>query len=297
MTTLALHTSSAARVSDVHSRDAMTAYLREVRNHPVLSHEEQIELAREFVKTADPKIAARLVTSNLRLVIKLAKELSHGRGSLEDLIQEGNLGLMHAIRKFDPEQGVKLSTYAAWWIRAYVSKSSRRAQRLVRIDTSHSHRALLPKLRREVAMLESFGVSATPKLLSERLTVPEEDISEMLLRLATREVSVDEQVGEGRNTMLDTIAANDVSAENSLVTHQAESIVTQKIAQFASKLSGRDSVIFERRLLADDPATLRGLGQELGISRERVRQIETAIEKKLKTYLRAELPEELLEAA
>lgn len=294
MTTLATRSSA----FDSSRQGVLTAYLREVSRHPVLAPEEQIAIARDFVRTEDPSLAARLVTSNLRLVVKLAKEVSKGGISLEDLIQEGNLGLMHAVRKFDPEVGVRLSTYAAWWIRAYMIKAARRNSRLVRIDTSHSHRALLPKMRREVAMLEGMGVTPTPALLASRLGIDESEALELSVRLASREVSTEESIGrEGHLSLGDSLPANDVAVDEMVSAHESDDVLTKKLREFADQLSGRDAVIFERRLVAEDPATLRGLGSELGISRERVRQLESSLEKRLKKFLVSALPEELLEAA
>lgn len=296
LATTAQHAST--RSASASRRDVIGAYFNEVHRHPVLPHDQQIAIAREFVATGRPELAARLVTTNLRLVVKMAKEFSHGRLPLEDLIQEGNLGLMHAVRKFDPEQGVKLSTYAAWWIRAYVIKASRRASRLVRIDTSHTHRSALPKLRREVARLEGMGITPTSELLAARLQLDESDVLDMSLRLAAREVSFDEPIGaEGKLTLLDGVAANDVAADESYAAHESEDLLNRKLREFAEQLQGRDAVIFDRRLLADEPATLRGLGSELGISRERVRQLESSLEKRLKKFLEHALPEEMLQAA
>ena len=247
---------------------ALQAYMREIGRHPVISAEEQLAFARELGRTADPQLAARLVTTNLRLVVKMARELRKGDVPLLDLIQEGNLGLMHAVRKFDPEKGVKLTSYAAWWIRAYILKTAMRDARLVRLGTSQTQRKLFFNLRKETARLEVLGLDTSAEALAARLEVPVQEVIEMRDRLSRRDVSLDARDG----------------------------LVQASVRAFGETLSGRDRVVFERRMLAEEPMTLRELGATLNISRERARQLEKAIAKKLERALRAVVPIEMLAA-
>jgi len=276
---------------------ALHAYMREIGRHPVMSAEAQIELARELGRTGDPQLAARLVTTNLRLVVKMARELRKGDVPLLDLIQEGNLGLMHAVRKFDPEKGVKLTSYAAWWIRAYMLKTAMRDARLVRLGTSQTQRKLFFKLRKETARLEALGLDASADALAARLEVPVQEVIEMRDRLSRRDVSLDEPLhDDGDGTAVDVLPANDARSDDQLALVARDGLVQASVRAFGETLSGRDRVVFERRMLADEPMTLRELGETLNISRERARQLEKAIAKKLERALRAVVPIEMLAA-
>lgn len=279
------------------SEGALQAYMREIGRHPVLPADTQIELAREFVRTGDPQLAARLVTSNLRLVVKMARELRKAEVPLLNLIQEGNLGLMHAVRKFDPEKGVKLTSYAAWWIRAYMLKTTMRDSRLVRLGTSQTQRKLFFKLRKETARLEAMGLDASPEALAARLEVPVHEVIDMRDRLSRRDVSLDEPLhDDGDGTAVDVLPANDVRSDERLALGERDGLVEASVRAFGETLSGRDRVVFEKRMLADEPMTLRELGEMLNISRERARQLEKAIAKKLERALRSDVPAELLAA-
>jgi len=160
-------------------RDPLQVYMAEVHRHPLLTREEELELAQKYQSTGDLKAAYRLVASNLRLVVKIANEYHRNPLSLLDLIQEGNIGLMQAVKKYDPGRGVKLSSYAAWWIRAYVLRYIMDNWRLVKLGTTEAQRKLFFKLRQEQDRLVSQGFEATPKLLAERLNVTERDVVEM----------------------------------------------------------------------------------------------------------------------
>ena len=276
---------------------ALHAYMREIGRHPVIAPDEQIAIAREFARTNDPQLAARLVTTNLRLVVKMARELRKGEVPLLDLIQEGNLGLMHAVRKFDPEKGVKLTSYAAWWIRAYMLKTAMRDARLVRLGTSQTQRKLFFKLRKETARLEALGLDASPEALAARLEVPVQEVIEMRDRLSRRDVSLDEPLhDDGGGTAIDVLPANDVRSDERVVRGEREGLVEASVRAFGETLNARDRIVFEKRMLADEPLTLRELGETLKISRERARQLEKAIAKKLERALRAGVPAELLAA-
>src|SRR5712691_11697206 len=156
---------------DLEHADAMQRYMAEVSRHPLLTREEEHDLAVRFRETQDPRIAYRLVTANLRLVVKIAHEYRRAHRNLLDLVQEGNVGLLQAVKKYDPYRGVKLSSYAAWWIRAYMLKFILNNWRLVKIGTTQAQRKLFFNLRKEKDKLEQLGFTPSPKMLAESLDV------------------------------------------------------------------------------------------------------------------------------
>ncbi|HYX93127.1 MAG TPA: sigma-70 family RNA polymerase sigma factor, partial [Myxococcaceae bacterium] len=184
----------------VARQDPLRAYMTEVNRHSLLSREEEHELAVRFRETGDVQAAYRLVASNLRLVVKLAHEYHRNPLSLLDLIQEGNIGLMQAVKKYDPYRGVKLSTYAAWWIRAYILRYIMDNWKLVKVGTTEAQRKLFFKLRQEQDRLANQGIEVTPKLLAERLDVTEQDVIEMDQRLGQAELSLDAPLPDDSRT-------------------------------------------------------------------------------------------------
>lgn len=273
-------------------RDPLQIYMDEAKRYPLLSPEEEKELAIRFSKQGDLDAARRLVTANLRLVVKIAHEYRKAYRNLLDLVQEGNVGLMHAVKKFDPYRGVKLSTYAAWWIRAYILKFILNNWRLVKIGTTQAQRKLFYNLRREIERLEQLGIdSPGPKLLAERLDVPEEEVRSMQERLRGNDISLDAPLGneEGSASRLDFVASSeqgpDVAVENEEFSQQ----LMQKIEEFGNTLKGRDREIFELRTFTDEPLTLQQIGDRYGITRERARQIERRMMNRLRDFLKQEL--------
>ena len=274
--------------------DAMTAYMTEVQRHPLLSREEEERLARLYRSTGDLDAAARLVSANLRLVVKLAHEYHRNPLSLLDLVQEGNIGLMQAVKKFDPERGVKLSTYAAWWIRAYILRYIMDNWKLVKLGTTEAQRKLFFKLRQEQERLLKQGYEATPKLLAERLNVTEQDVVEMDQRLGPDEVSIDAPVGdEGDTTRGDRIlpASGFPAADERLANEELKRLFHDKLEVFGRTLEGKEKYIFENRLIADEPMTLQEIGTHFGFSRERARQIEAALVERMRAFVRSEMPD------
>src|SRR5262245_55608269 len=195
--------------------DPLAVYMSEIKRYPLLTREEEHELAVKYTKTGDVVAARRLVTANLRLVVKIAHEYRRAHRNLLDLIQEGNVGLLQAVKKYDPYRGVKLSSYAAWWIRAYMLKFILNNWRLVKIGTTQAQRKLFFNLRKEREKLEQLGFQPTAALLAEKLDVPEKEVVEMERRLAAPEASLDAPVGsggddEGTRTRLDFLPSEDV---------------------------------------------------------------------------------------
>jgi RNA polymerase sigma-32 factor len=274
--------------------DAMAAYLREVQRHPLLSPEETRELAIRFKETEDPRAAARLVTSNLRLVVKIAYEYRRAYKNIMDLVQEGNIGLMQAVKRYDPYRGVKLSSYAAWWIRAYILRFILNNWRLVKLGTTQAQRKLFFNLRKKRAELQAMGIDPTHAEIAKQLNVPESDVAEMDVRLSASEKSIDAPVGDadGRSiSKVDTMPSMEVGPEVLMADGELQALLKDKLAGFRKTLEGKekDIAIFDERLVADEPLTLQELGERFGISRERVRQLEQRLTLKLRDYLRREM--------
>jgi len=274
--------------------DPMTAYMREVMRHALLEREEELTLAKEFQKTGDSHLAWKLVAANLRLVVKLAYEYHRSPLVLLDIIQEGNMGLIQAVKKFDPERGVRLSSYAAWWIRAYILRYIMDSWKLVKIGTTEAQRKLFFKLRQEQEKLSAQGFELSPKLLAERLNVTEEEVEEMDQRLGQDEVSLDVPLGdndEGRTRASTTLASPHALSDELLGQEQLSSLFRKKLATFAKTLKDKEQYVFENRLVADEPMTLQAIGTHFSISRERARQIEAQLIEKIRTYMRTEIPD------
>lgn len=275
--------------------DPLTLYLNDIRKYALLSREEEHEIAKKFVDTGDLEAARRLVTANLRLVVKIAHEYRRAHKNLLDLVQEGNVGLVQAVKKYDPYRGVKLSSYAAWWIRAYILKFILNNWRLVKIGTTQAQRKLFFNLRKEREKLAQMGFEPTTEAIAKALDVPEREVIDMEKRLAAGDLSLDAPVGndeDGGRTHLDSMEGlNDERPDVAAEGKEFRDLLSAKLAAFEQTLRGREITIFKERLLNDQPKTLQEIGDLYGISRERARQLEQRLTQKLKTYLRAELGE------
>jgi len=284
-----------ARGTGLARTDPLAAYMAEVTRHPLLTREEEVALAKRYRDTGDVKAAYKLVASNLRLVVKLAHEYHRNPLALLDLVQEGNIGLMQAVKKFDPERGVKLSSYAAWWIRAYILRYIMDNWKMVKLGTTEAQRKLFFKLRQEQERLPKQGVEVTPKLLAERLNVTEQDVVEMDQRLGNDEVSIDAPLPgseDDKATRADRLLpATAPQADEALGNKELRELFRTKLAKFAEKLSEKDRYIFEKRLTADEPMTLQDIGAHYGVSRERARQLEAALMDRMRKYMREEIPD------
>jgi RNA polymerase sigma-32 factor len=274
-------------------RDPLQAYMAEVTRHPLLTREEEHALAKKYQATGDVQAAYRLVASNLRLVVKLAHEYHRNPLSLLDLIQEGNIGLMQAVKKYDPDRGVKLSSYAAWWIRAYILRYIMDNWKMVKLGTTEAQRKLFFKLRQEQDKLIAQGFEPSPKLLAERLNVTEQDVVEMDQRLGHDELSIDAPMGDDpKNTRAERyLPSKDAGAEERLGNEQLKELFREKLAEFAQSLEGKERFIFENRLIADEPLTLQDIGDKYGVSRERARQIEAALINRMREFMREHIPD------
>jgi len=271
--------------------DPLKKYLAEVSKHPVLSREEEFKLAEKVYKYKDKEAAQKLIISNLKLVVKIALEYYNTYLNILDLIQEGNVGLMHAVKKYNPYKGTKFSTYASFWIRAYILKYIMDTWSLVKVGTTQSQRKLFYRLNKEKQKLEALGVFPAPQLLASTLDVKEGDIESMEKRLSYTDVSLESKLyDEGDDTILDTIKSNE-DVEEIVAEKEKQLILTEKINLFKTTLNEKELYVFENRIMAEEPLTLQDIGEKFNISRERVRQIENKVLKKFKERFKTELKE------
>ena len=268
-------------------------YLQEISKYPLLSKEETDKLALQFHQTGDQEAAYKLVTANLRLVVKVAMDFQkYWMQNFLDLIQEGNVGLVQAAKKFDPFREVKFSYYAAYWIRAYILKFIMDNWRLVKIGTTQAQRKLFFSLNKEKKLLEAQGFQAEPKLLAQRLNVKENEVIEMSQRLDNWDVSLESPVREDSfDERKDFLPQPGPGVEEKVASREIRDKLHLVLDQLKDALNEKERMILATRLLDDDPLTLQHIADTFGISRERVRQIEAGLLKKIKKYLENELPD------
>ena len=264
---------------------AIDRYVAEINKHPVLSREQEVALAEDYRDAAH-----QLVVSNLRFVVKVAHEYKGYGLRLLDLVQEGNIGLMMAVKKFDPSKGYRLISYAVWWIRAYIQNFIMRSWSLVKMGTTQAQRKLFFKLRseRERADREQAdGEVAPAESLAERLSVTPGDITDMEMRMASRDFYLDGEVQEGaRQTHLDLMADDDEESQEEQVAEVEErAVLRDRVYDAMKRLNEKERFIVENRLMTDEPKTLQQIGQHFSISRERARQIEGNVLRKLRDML------------
>lgn len=271
---------------DVVPYDPLRAYLREIKKYTPLTREEEHDLAVRYKDEKDLQAAYQLVSANLWLVVKIAREYERAARSLLDLIQEGNIGLMEAVKNFDPYRGVRLPSYAVFWIKAYIIRHVIANWRIVKIGTTQAQRKLFFNLQKEKEKLERAGFYPGPKLLAEKLDVKESEVIEMEKRLGAPDVSVDAPVsGEGDVPLLALLPSHEHTAEELVSYKQIQALIQEGFMLFVATLNEKEEAIFQKRMISEDKATLQDLSEELGISRERVRQIENRTREKLKEFL------------
>ena len=259
-------------------------YISEINRFSVLSADEEFKLAVRFKKYNDVEAAEKLVVSNLRFVVKIAHEYRNYGVKLSDLIQEGNIGLMHAVKKFDPYKGYRVISYAVWWIRAYIQNFIIKTWSLVKIGTTQAQRKLFFKLSQAKKRLETLS-QKNPEFgeIAESLGVKEHEIEEMDLRLSHRDLSLDAYIGdEGETTHLDYLTYKGEDQEMALIKKEEMDLVKRNIAGALANLNERENYIVKHRIMTDDPITLQEIGSKYSITRERARQIEKQALKKLR---------------
>jgi RNA polymerase sigma-32 factor len=271
--------------------DALSAYMAQLAKYAPISREEEYALAVRWVEDGDEDAARQLVLANLRLVVKIAMEYRRAWTNVLDLIQSGNVGLLEAVRRFDPYQDVKLTSYAVYWIRAYILKYVMDNFRTVRLGRSRAQRKLFFRLNKEKRQLELEGFEVGPKLLAERLEVTEEDVIDMEQRMSQSDLSLNAPArkDEPGAEFGDFVSVAGENAEQAIGDSQLSRVFQQTIAQFSAGLGERDRQIVEERIVAEDQRTLQELADEFGISRERVRQLEKRLVDQLREYMKANL--------
>lgn len=273
--------------------DPLQRYLSEISNYKLLTREQEKEYGIRVQEHDDRDAAYVLVTSNLRLVVKIALDFQRvWMQNLLDLIQEGNIGLIHAVRKFDPYKNVKFSYYASFWIKAYILKFIMDNWRLVKIGTTQGQRKLFFKLKKEKQKLIDQGFDPKPKLLSQNLGVSEKEIVDMDQRLDGWDLSLDAPYKDESDTeRIEFITPDSESVEDQVAKKQIEALLHKKISEFKKEMTPREMEIFDLRIFSDSPVTLQEIGDRYGISRERVRQVEKNIIKKIRDFFKKEIPD------
>jgi RNA polymerase sigma-32 factor len=263
--------------------EVLEHYLREMRRYPVLKREEEHDLAERYTQSGDTNAAYRLVTGHLRLVVKIAREYCRSRNSLADLVQEGNVGLLYAVRRYDPNRGVRFSTYAAWWIRAYILKFILATSRMVKLGTTRTQRKLFFNLRRERHRLELLGSEVDHKRLADALGVSEAAVDSMDARLRAADLPIDGT--SSARYAADASERPDAQIEAA----EYQQLLADSVAAFGKQLEGRERQIFDERWLSEAPTTLTEMGARNGVTRERMRQIEARLKERFRSYLETEL--------
>jgi len=266
--------------------DSMSLYLAEIRKFSILSEEDEHRYAVKFFEEKDLEAAHTLITSNLRFVVKVAGEYRHYGLKMIDLIQEGNVGLMMAVRKFNPYKGIRLISYAVWWIRAYIQNHVMSMWSLLKIGTTQAQRKLFFKLREtKSAILRMNDGEDNSHSAALALNVSDKEIAEMEQRLQG-DYSLDAELSCGDGlTALESLADERMNQEALLAECQENQQLQQKVAQVVAVLNEKERFIIERRITSDEPMTLQEIATHFSISRERVRQIEEGALKKVKNSL------------
>lgn len=282
--------SPAAETASLVPTTTLQRYLAEVRRYPFLSKEEELRLFHEHQVNGSREAAVTLIMSNLRVSVSIAAEYLHTGADHMDLIQEGNVGLMQAIRKFDPAKNVRFYAYAAWWVRAYILRYLLNNYRLVKIGTTQDQRKLFYNLKKEKTKLEREGFIPDAKMLADRLNVRERDVIEMDQRLGSWELSLDQPLGpDTEGTLLDVLPAQETAADEALAQRELRLLFRKKLAEFAKTIDEREEDILRNRILSDPPLTLDDLGHKYRITKERTRQLEARIISKLRTYIKKDI--------
>jgi len=271
--------------------DELRIYLSQIEEYTLMNREEESRLAALFRDDKDMNAAQKLITSNLRFVVRVAQSYRNYGPSLMDLIQEGNIGLMKAVERFDPDRGYRLISYAVWWIKAYIQNYIIRSWSLVKMGTTQAQRKLFYRVADLPLPIDSEDHLENVGKLADRIKVTEDEVIDMSARLKAHDLSLDDLIADhSGETFVDTLRDGSPDQEQ-LLTHFEERQELKFWADLAVKtLNPREKYIIEKRVLSDNPVTLKELGRHFGVTRERVRQVERAALKKLRgDYLHSEL--------
>ncbi|MCL5123511.1 MAG: RNA polymerase factor sigma-32 [Deltaproteobacteria bacterium] len=261
----------------------LKVYLNEIERYPLLNREQEIELANRYRNSQDAQAVNDLITSNLRFVIKVALGYRNYGIKLMDLVQEGNIGLIKAVEKFDPEKGYRLISYAVWWIKAYIQNHIIRSWSMVKMGTTQAQRKLFYRVG-DLPEATDFDIHLdNVSKLADRINVTEDEVIDMAARLKSRDLSLDEMLGDSsRDSFADTLRDDSADQELELANRQELENLRKWVEEAVERLNPRERYIVEKRILSDEPETLKELGKHFGVTRERARQIERAALQKLK---------------
>jgi RNA polymerase sigma-32 factor len=275
-------------------KNSLETYLVQINQFPLLTQEEEFKLAVRYIKYKEIEAAQKLITSNLRFVVKIAFEYKSYGVKLLDLVQEGNIGLMMAVKKFDPYKGYRFISYAIWWIRAYIQNFIIKTWSLVKIGTTQAQKKLFYKIGKVRKALESDGaVEKKYELLAKDLDVTKEEIIEMEQRMSSRDLSLDAPFDEGQElTHLELLREDSPNQEEAIAQEEEKRIQEREVQNAMKRLNEKEVYVIRNRIMSEEPLTLQQIGDHLKLSRERVRQIESEALKKLKKEFstRSELP-------
>ena len=265
-------------------KSSLESYLVQINQFPLLTREEEFKLAVTYRKYNDIEAAQKLITSNLRFVVKVAFEYKSYGVKLQDIIQEGNIGLMMAVKKFNPYKGYRFISYAIWWIRAYIQNFIIKTWSLVKIGTTQAQKKLFYKIGKVRKALESDGADEKKyERLARDLDVAKEDIIEMKQRMSSRDLSLDAPFDEGQElTHLDLLREDSLNQEEAIAQEEEKRIREREVQNAMKRLNEKEVYVIKSRIMAEEPLTLQEIGDHLKLSRERVRQIESEALKKLK---------------
>ncbi len=269
--------------------DNLQAYLQTIKRHPLLSPPKELEVAKRYYDEKDPEAARLLILSNLRLVVKIAYDYVRSGFQILDLVQEGNIGLLQAVREYNPYRGVKFSSYASYWIKAYIRSFILKNWSMVKVGTTRSQRTLFYKLQKEKAKLEAMGITPQTHQLAERLHVKEKEVEEMSQRLSGRDVSLNAPLKSGdqdNHGLIQFMGDDSPSADEQISAHEIQTEFKERLNAFERTLAGKELLVFRERMRSEEPKTLQEIGDAYGITRERVRQIEARVLDKLKDYMK-----------
>jgi len=265
-------------------------YLHEISQFQQLTPEEEYELAVRLREENDQAAGMRLITSNLSLVVKIARIYSRVYHNVIDLIQEGNIGLMEAVKRFDPYKGNRLPTYASWWIKAYIIKFIIDNFRIVRVGTTNERRRLLFNLKQEKERLRMQGIEPTPQLIAKNLNVSIEDVEAVEPTVEAGDLSLDAPIkGEDDLHYIDTFRDTEERVDDSLARGELRDLLNQKLQEFSATLTEREAVILHERLVAEEPKTLQEIADRFGVTREAIRLTEKNLVNKIKSYMKRAL--------
>jgi len=277
-------TTALAKVSE------LDRYMAQIRQYPVLSREEEERLARRWISNGDTEAAHTLVTSNLRFVVKIANEYRGYGARMLDLIQEGSIGLMQAVKRYNPEKGYRLISYAVFWIRSYIHNFLMATTRIFKIGTSRAQRKLFFKLRSFKAMLGAKGTTAADEVMAEasrEFGISEAEIAEVDSQMNASDASLDAPVKETGNALVEVLPAETDNAEDMIAALEVESELGATMNMALEELDDRERAIIEARYLSENPLQLKELGEQLGVSKQRVAQIEKRALLKMKGVFEA----------